>query len=146
MWKEIVFFLQQYRNLPQTETWKIFSYQETLLKFVQLKCERDLQYSTNLEELLKCERNLTLKVEDMSNILQEWKHYWNVEVKEEPGMFSKLAEIFHKWKCEWLFHIRIHFWNMSNLKCGRYFNILQKSSTNENVKDYFIFKYISEIC
>ena len=38
------------------------------------------------------------------------------------------------------------------LKCGRnsraleFFPNLQKSSTNGNVKDYFIFEYISEIC
>ena len=34
------------------------------------------------------------------------------------------------------------------LKCEepRIFPNLQKSSTNKNVKDYFIFEYISEIC
>jgi hypothetical protein len=49
-------FFQPYRNLPQTEMWKIISYRKTFMKFVQLKCGRDLQYPTGVEELLKCGR------------------------------------------------------------------------------------------
>jgi hypothetical protein len=59
MWKEnrsMYFFPQPYRNLPQSRMWKIISYLNTILKFAQLKCERDLQYPTDVEELLKCGR------------------------------------------------------------------------------------------
>jgi hypothetical protein len=58
MWKEkkSMEFFQPYRNLPQTEMWKITSYQKTFLKFVKLNCGRDLQYPTGVEELLKCGR------------------------------------------------------------------------------------------
>ena len=43
---------QPYRNLnlPQTEKWKIISYQNTFMKFVQLKFVRDLKYPTGVEE------------------------------------------------------------------------------------------------
>jgi hypothetical protein len=34
--------------------WKIFSYQKTFPKLVLLKCGRDFQYPTGVEELLKC--------------------------------------------------------------------------------------------
>ena len=47
-------FFQPYRNLPQTEMWKITSYQKTFMKFVQVKCGRDLKFG--VEELLKCGR------------------------------------------------------------------------------------------
>ena len=58
MWmenKRMDFPPQSYRNLPQTEMWKIISYGNTF-QFVQLKCGRDLQYPTGVKELLKCGR------------------------------------------------------------------------------------------
>ena len=53
MWKEKInmeFFSQLHRNLPQTKMWKVFPYQNTILKFVQLKFEKGLQHSTGEEE------------------------------------------------------------------------------------------------
>ena len=59
MWmenKRMDFPPQSYRNLPQTEMWKIISNWNTFLKFVKLNCGRDLQYPTGLEELFKSGR------------------------------------------------------------------------------------------
>ena len=46
--------VQPYRNLSQTEMWNIISYWYTFSKFVELICLRNLQYTTGVEELLKC--------------------------------------------------------------------------------------------
>ena len=58
--EEHTIFVQQYRNLPQTEMWKTISYQNT--------------YNLNVEEV--------------GNILQGWQSYLNVDGKEENGIFS----------------------------------------------------------
>ena len=42
---------QLYKNLQQTEMWKIITYWITFLKFIQLECGRDLQYRTEVAEL-----------------------------------------------------------------------------------------------
>ena len=36
--------VQFYGSVQESEMWKIISYQNTFLKFIQHKCGRDLQY------------------------------------------------------------------------------------------------------
>ena len=70
-----IFIPQPYRNLPQTELWKIINIE---IHFWNL-------FNWNVGKIC--------------TILKEWKSYWNVEGKEEHGIFPNHKEIFHKLKC-----------------------------------------------
>ena len=82
-----------------------------------------------------------LSVEEICNILQGLKSYWNVERKEEHGTFFQLYRNLPQTKMWQRFAISYRVEEL--LKCGRkrknwIFANVQQSSTNWNVEENFI--------